>query len=48
MDFFEVLNKRKSVRDYSDKAVEKRLIEKIIAVIAIIIFLFIKPPPMGI
>jgi len=31
VDFFEVLSKRKSVREYSDKAVEKSVIEKIIA-----------------
>lgn len=30
MDFFETINKRKSVRDYSEKKVEKELIEKII------------------
>lgn len=30
MDFFDVVKERKSVREYSDKAVEKGLIEKII------------------
>jgi len=30
MDFFEVIRNRKSVREYSDKEVEKALIEKII------------------
>ncbi|NQT76040.1 MAG: nitroreductase family protein, partial [Candidatus Omnitrophica bacterium] len=30
MDFFEVTRNRKSVREYSDKEVEKNLIEKII------------------
>lgn len=30
MDFFEVVKKRKSVREYSEKKVEKALIEKII------------------
>lgn len=30
MEFFEVIKKRKSVREYSDKVVEKKLIEKII------------------
>ena len=30
MDFFEVIKQRKSVREYSDKKVEKELIEKIV------------------
>ncbi len=30
MDFFEVLKNRKSVREYSDKEIEKELVEKII------------------